>query len=117
MRTLAPATRPATASWSAVAASASGRVAATWSESSPCASVAAPDKLYMNRRRTYQPPPSRVLDQPRLGVSLLALVVILAVIPQATTAPNQTGLTRIAAQPDLARPNWTVENRRLAVIS
>jgi DNA-binding HxlR family transcriptional regulator len=37
MRTLAPEARPATASWSAVAASASGRVAATWSESSPCA--------------------------------------------------------------------------------
>jgi hypothetical protein len=33
------------------------------------------------------------------------LVVILAVIPQATTAPNQTGLTRIAAQADLPRPN------------
>ena len=34
----------------------------------------------------------------------LALLVILAVIPQATTEPNQTGLTRNAAQPDLARP-------------
>jgi hypothetical protein len=45
------------------------------------------------------------------------LVVILTVIPQATTVPNQTGLTRIAAQPDLARPYWTVETRRLAVIS
>jgi hypothetical protein len=32
----------------------------------------------------------------------------LTVIPQTTTAPNQTGLTRNAAQPDLARPNWTV---------
>jgi hypothetical protein len=31
--------------------------------------------------------------------------VIPAVIPQATTAPNQTGLTRIVAQPDLARPD------------
>jgi DNA-binding NarL/FixJ family response regulator len=29
-------------------------------------------------------------------------VVILAVIPQATTAPNQTGLTRIVDQPELA---------------
>ena len=29
--------------------------------------------------------------------SLLALVVILAVIPQATTTPNQTGLNRISA--------------------
>jgi CRISPR-associated protein (Cas_Cas5) len=47
--------------------------------------------------------------------SLLALVVILAVIPQATTEPDQTALTRIAAQPDLARPDWTVENGRLAV--
>jgi hypothetical protein len=45
----------------------------------------------------------------------LAQVVILTVIPQATTGPNQTGLTRIIAQPDLARPAWTVENRRLAV--
>jgi hypothetical protein len=35
MRTLAPETRPATASRSAVGACASGRVAATWSESSP----------------------------------------------------------------------------------
>jgi hypothetical protein len=79
--------------------------------------TAAPDKLYMNRRRTYQPPPSRVLDQPRLGVSLLALVVILAVIPQATTAPNQTGLTRIVDQPDLARPYWSGLSGRWAVIS
>jgi hypothetical protein len=31
--------------------------------------------------------------------------------------PNKTGLTRNAAQPDLARPNWTVETRRLAVTS
>jgi hypothetical protein len=44
-------------------------------------------------------------------------VVILAVIPQATTEPNQTSLTRNAAQPDLTRPCWTVETRRLAVIS
>jgi hypothetical protein len=35
----------------------------------------------------------------------LAQLVILAVIPQATTEPNQTGLTRNATQPDLARPN------------
>jgi hypothetical protein len=46
----------------------------------------------------------------------LAQLVILAVIPQATTEPNQTGPTTNAAQPDLPRPNWTVENRRLAVI-
>jgi DnaK suppressor protein len=37
--------------------------------------------------------------------TLLAQLVILTVIPQATTEPNQTGLTRNAAQPDLARPN------------
>jgi hypothetical protein len=67
---------------------------------------------------------SRYPDQAsRSGPSLLlnpssfVLPVILAVIPQATTEPNQTGLTRNAAQPDLPRPNWTVETRRLAVIS
>jgi hypothetical protein len=49
--------------------------------------------------------------------SLIGQTVILTVIPQATTAPNQTGLTRNAAQPDLPRPKTTVENRRLAVIS
>ena len=48
---------------------------------------------------------------------LLALLVILAVIPQATTEPNQTALTSIIAQPDLARPYWSVKTRRLAVIS
>jgi hypothetical protein len=36
---------------------------------------------------------------------LLAQVVILTVIPQATTEPNQTGLTRNVPQPDLPRPN------------
>jgi hypothetical protein len=45
---------------------------------------------------------------------LLAQLVILTVIPQATTEPNKTGLTRNAAQPDLARPDWTIETRRLA---
>jgi len=49
--------------------------------------------------------------------SIANAAVILTVILQATTEPNQTGLTRNAAQPDLARPNWTVENRRLAVTS
>ena len=34
-----------------------------------------------------------------------SLTVIPVVIPQATTEPNQTGLTRNAAQPDLASPN------------
>jgi hypothetical protein len=47
--------------------------------------------------------------------ALLAQVVILAVIPPVLTAPDQTALTRTAAQPDLARPNWTVVNSRLAV--
>ena len=61
------------------------------------------------RRHQFQP---GIITEP-LG----SLTVILAVIPQATTEPNQTGLNRNAAQPDLARPNWTVENRRLAVIS
>jgi hypothetical protein len=49
--------------------------------------------------------------------SSLAQLVILAVIPPVRTRPKQTGLTKNAAQPDLARPDWTVENRRLAVIS
>jgi hypothetical protein len=31
--------------------------------------------------------------------------------------PNQIPLTSNAAQPDLARPNWTVETRRPPVIS
>jgi hypothetical protein len=43
--------------------------------------------------------------------------VILAVIPPGPTAPNQTPLTRKPTRPDLARPDWTVESRRLAVIS
>ena len=43
--------------------------------------------------------------------------VIPSDIPPDPTAPNQTGLTRIAAQPDLPRPDWTPETRRLAVIS
>jgi hypothetical protein len=41
IRTLAPATRPVTAPYSALPASASGSLAATWSQSSPSAS--APD--------------------------------------------------------------------------
>jgi hypothetical protein len=39
------------------------------------------------------------------GPSSLAQLVILAVIPPVRTRPKQTGLNRIAAQPDLARPN------------
>src|SRR4029453_11057628 len=38
----------------------------------------------------------------------------LTVNPQTTTARNQTALTRIAAQPDLARPDSTVQSGRLA---
>jgi hypothetical protein len=45
------------------------------------------------------------------------MTVVLSVIPPGPTAPNQTALTRTTAQPDLPRPSWTVENRRLAVIS
>jgi hypothetical protein len=45
------------------------------------------------------------------------MAVIPLDIPQAATEPDLTALTRIAGQPDLARPDWTVENRRLAVIS
>jgi hypothetical protein len=52
-----------------------------------------------------------------LSCVFASLVVILAVIPQATTEPDQTALTRFAALPDLARPDWTVEFRGLAVIS
>jgi hypothetical protein len=47
----------------------------------------------------------------------LALVVILTVIPQATTAPNQTALNGMPSQPDLPSANWSVENRGWAVIS
>jgi hypothetical protein len=36
-------------------------------------------------------------------------------IPPGATEPNQIALHRTSAQPDLARPSWTVENRRLAV--
>jgi hypothetical protein len=43
--------------------------------------------------------------------------VIPAVIPQATTEPDQTRLTRNAAQPDLARTYWTGLSGRWAVIS
>jgi hypothetical protein len=49
--------------------------------------------------------------------SSLAQVVSLAVIPPVLTGPNQTALTRIPAEPDLPRPNWTLESRCGAVIS
>jgi len=78
----------------------------------------------MNR---YSPPPTssagrtplpgqpvRFPNRGRQECSLLAQVVILTVIPQATIEPHQTALTRNAAQSDLARPNWTVETSRIA---
>ena len=69
-------------------------------------------------RYGIQPPIRRATGNPGRHIDpLLALLVILTVIPQATTEPNETALTRIAAQPGLARSNWTVETRRLAVIS
>src|SRR5215216_7095631 len=46
-----------------------------------------------------------------------ARAVILVVIPPGRTAPNWTALARIQAQPDLPGPVWTVETRRLAVIT
>jgi hypothetical protein len=50
-------------------------------------------------------------------VPLLAQLVILTDIPQATTEPNQTEFTRNAAQPELARPNWNGLSGLWAVIS
>jgi hypothetical protein len=45
---------------------------------------------------------------PKQGdVATEGLLVIPSVIPQATTAPNQTGLTRISAQPELPRAYWS----------
>jgi hypothetical protein len=61
-------------------------------------------------QESHPPPPTYGPDHHRTTGSL-------TVIPQATTAANQSTLNRISAQPDLARPNWTVETRRLAVIS
>jgi hypothetical protein len=58
----------------------------------------------------------RAAPSPRSGGTGDA-AVILAVIPPGLTEPNQTALTRSAAQPDLPRPDWTVETRRWAVIS
>jgi hypothetical protein len=63
---------------------------------------------------SHPPPPVPARDHHRTTGSL---TVILAVIPQATTAPNQTGLTRIVDQPELPRPYWTGLSGRLAVIS
>jgi hypothetical protein len=39
------------------------------------------------------------------------------VLPPGSIEPNQTAVLRIRAQADLARPDWTVASRRLAVIS
>jgi hypothetical protein len=77
-----------------------------------------------------QPPAAKPRSRTRLIVqtvlSLLLVgpcaqlggqVVILAVIPQDTSQPNQTALTRNATKPDLPRPYWTVETRRWAVIT
>src|SRR4029450_13971595 len=63
MRTIAPEARPATASRSASGACASGRVAATWSESSPCARSSTSTSSRAPSARTYtsgtSTPPSR----------------------------------------------------------
>ena len=39
------------------------------------------------------------------------MTVILTVIPPGAAGPNQTALTRKAAQPDLPRPYWTAEQK------
>jgi hypothetical protein len=44
-------------------------------------------------------------------------VVILGVIPLGTTAANQTALNGMPSPPELPRPDWTVESRKLAVVS
>ena len=51
------------------------------------------------------------------SASLLAFVVIHAVIPQAITATNQTALARIWTQPDMARPYSSGQSGMSAVIS
>jgi hypothetical protein len=61
--------------------------------------------------RSHQFQPGIITEPPG------SLTVILTVIPPVLTGPNQTALTRIPAQPDLPRPDWTAENRRWAVIS
>jgi hypothetical protein len=53
----------------------------------------------------------------RTHPSLLAQLVILAVIPQDPTAANQTALNGMPSQPELPRPYWTGLSGRLAVIS
>ena len=47
----------------------------------------------------------------RAPPSSLAQVIILTVIPPGATGPNQTALTRKAAQSDLPRPYWTAEQK------
>jgi hypothetical protein len=64
--------------------------------------------------------PTRGLASAQLGqrpASMLAQVVILAVIPPGPTAANQTALTGIPAQPDQARTYWSGLSGRWAVIS
>jgi hypothetical protein len=58
-----------------------------------------------------------ITSNPQRTRPSLALVVIPLDIPPGPTAPNQTALSGNAAQPGLARPNWTAKNRRWAVIS
>jgi hypothetical protein len=53
----------------------------------------------------------------RTRASVLAQVVILTVIPQATTAANHTPLSGMPSQPELPRPYWSGLSGRLAVIS
>jgi hypothetical protein len=51
----------------------------------------------------------------RTQLSLLAQLVIPKVIPQATTAANQTALNGIPTQPELPRPYWSGLSGRWAV--
>jgi hypothetical protein len=53
----------------------------------------------------------------RRAPSPLAQLVILSVIPPGPTAANQTALNGMPSQPELPRPDWTVEARRLAAMS
>jgi hypothetical protein len=64
----------------------------------PAASTATAARSPGNARQHPTPIPQRPSHTAWPGASL-AQVVILTVIPQATTAPNQTGLNRIPAQP------------------
>ena len=61
---------------------------------------------------TFRSTPSTLLDY--LGLHRWSLW---RSFHQTVLDRTKTGLNRNATQPDLARPNWTVENRRLAVIA